>query len=293
MADHSRPWIGDALILASAVTFSTAGLFTGLVGVDGWTMLFWRGLFGGLFIAGFLAWRHGAGAFAGLRASGGVGLATCACSAIGTVCFIQALRHTSVAHVTIIYATAPFLAAALARLAFGERQRARTLTASLVALAGVTVTVGLSPGGGAWLGDALALAMTALIAAMMVLIRRFRELPMLPAASLSGFACALMALPLATPLAVTGGELLWLAVFGTVQFGLGLLLLTLGSRRMPGSRAALLGNAELPLAPPWVWIALGQAPPAASWWGGAIVALALAVEMRGSRRPRRVLAGAG
>ncbi|HZX83579.1 MAG TPA: hypothetical protein VFF19_08460, partial [Reyranella sp.] len=44
-------WQGTVLVLVSAFAFSTAGLFTRLVETDVWTMLFWRGLFGGLLIA--------------------------------------------------------------------------------------------------------------------------------------------------------------------------------------------------------------------------------------------------
>jgi len=34
------------------------GFFTRLIDTDVWTMLFWRGLFGGLFIAGYIVWRE-------------------------------------------------------------------------------------------------------------------------------------------------------------------------------------------------------------------------------------------
>src|SRR5260370_13135371 len=53
---------GVTLVVLSAFAFSTAGLFTRLIDTDVWTMLFWRGLFGGLFIAGYILLRHVAGA---------------------------------------------------------------------------------------------------------------------------------------------------------------------------------------------------------------------------------------
>ena len=104
------------------------------------------------------------------------------------------------------------------------------------------------------------------------------------ASALSAFACAVLVLPFAQPTSVKAGEFAWLAVFGSVQFGLGLLLLTLGSRLLDASRAALLGNIELPLAPLWVWLAFGQSPGLATWVGGGIVMLALAFDMATSQR---------
>lgn len=241
-------------------------------------------MFGGLFIAACVAWRHGRASLALLRAAGLPGLAAAACSTLGTICLLHALHLTTVADVTIICATAPFVAAGIAWLWLRERPGRATLCAAGLALGGVLVMTGGAAGSGRVAGNALALGMTVLIAAMMVIIRHHRALPMLPAASLSAFACAALALPFADPFRVTLPEFLGLAAFGAVQFGLGLLLLTLGSRLLPGPRAALLGNVELPLAPLWVWLAFGSVPPEGIWIGGAIVALDLEAGERARRR---------
>src|SRR5262245_20516476 len=92
LMDHraaARRGQGAALVLASAFAFSTAGLFTRLVETDVWTMLFWRGLFGGLLIAGYVVWRDGSGAVAALRRIGRPGLIAAACSTAATICFIN------------------------------------------------------------------------------------------------------------------------------------------------------------------------------------------------------------
>lgn len=39
------------LVTTSTLAFSTTGFFTRLITVDAWTILFWRGLFGALFLA--------------------------------------------------------------------------------------------------------------------------------------------------------------------------------------------------------------------------------------------------
>jgi drug/metabolite transporter (DMT)-like permease len=278
---------GVLLVTASAVAFSTAGLFTGLVQADAWTILFWRGLFGGLFIGGFVLQQHGRATLAAIRAMGRPGLVAGACSTAGTFCFIHALRLTSVAEVTVIFATAPFLAAALSWLWFRERQSPATLAASALALGGVLIMTGSAPASGHLAGNLLALAMTGLIAGMMVVMRRHRDHSMLPASSLSALACVILAWPFARPFDITGADLLWLALFGSMQFGLGLLLLTLGSRLLPGARTALFGNIELPLAPLWMWLAFGQQPSAAGRAGGGVVALALALDLLAGRATPR------
>jgi len=273
--DNSQSSLGVTLVVLSAFAFSLAGFFTRLIDTDVWTMLFWRGLFGGLFIAGYVVCRDGTGALAALRRIGVPGLVAAGCSAAATICFINALRQTTVADVLVINATAPFFAAALAWAWTGERERWTTLAASGVALLGVALSVGAAAGSGRLLGDVLALLMTVLISAMMVVVHRHRAVCMLPAASLSALLCALVAWPWADPASATGWNFVNLFLFGTTQFGLGLLLLTVGTRLISAPRSALIGALETPLAPALVWLAFAEVPSLATLVGGAIVLAAV------------------
>jgi len=155
------------------------------------------------------------------------------------------------------------------------RDRRATLLASGVALLGVVVMVVPTLGSGRLLGNALALAMTVLISAMMVVMRHHRDVCMLPAAALSAFLCALVVWPWASPAAVTTVDFGWLVLFGTTQFGLGQLLLTLGLRSVSATRSALIGALETPLAPALVWLVLGEVPAVMTCVGGAIVLAAV------------------
>src|SRR3977135_2839465 len=256
----SRSWRGVTLVVLSAFAFSTAGFFTRLIEVDVWTMLFWRGLFGGLFIAGYVAWQHGGAVIGAFRQMGWRGRVAAGCSTAATICFVNALRQTTVADVLVINATAPFMTAGLAWLWTGARERWTTLAASLVALLGVVVTVGAALSSGHLFGNFLALLMTILISTMMVVIRRHRDVSMLPAAARAAFLCPLVVWPWAEPASATGWNFFYLALFGTTQFGLGLLLLTTGTRLISATRSALVGALETPLAPALVWLAFDAGP---------------------------------
>jgi len=278
-------WLGTLLITASSVAFSTAGLFARLIDVDAWTMLFWRGLFGGLFVAFIIAWRERRGTKAAFLAIGADGLLVASCSALATVCFLNALTLTSVADVLVVGATAPFLTAALARLLIGERADRITLAASLVAVSGVAVMAGTALAEGRLLGDLLAFGMTAFLSLMMVILRKSRSIDMGPAMGLSAFLCALIVLPFAHPMAVNARDFGLLVLFGSVQFGLGLLLMALGSRLVPATRAALISVLDTPLAPLWVWLAMGEAPPIATLLGGSMVMAAVVGDIAIRRSP--------
>jgi drug/metabolite transporter (DMT)-like permease len=266
---------GIMLVLISSVAFSSAGYFTRVIHLDVWTMLFWRCLFGGLFIAACIAAHHRGKTLAAVRGLGIAGLLIALCSTVSTLCFINALRLTTVADVNVIFATAPFMAAGIAWAATRTRESYATLIASAVAVAGVAVMVDGAITDGHWLGDLLALVMTVLLAAMMVLIRHRPPGSSLPAASLSAFLAALAALPLAHPLQVSRYDLLLLLLFGVTQFGLGLLLLTLGTRLISATRAALLSALEMPFAIAWVWVGLGEVPTIPAMIGGTVVMAAI------------------
>jgi drug/metabolite transporter (DMT)-like permease len=270
---------GDLLILASAAAFSTAGFFTRLIQQDVWTVLFWRGVFGGLFIGGYIVWCHRGATLEAVRSIGRSGVATAVCSTAATICFVNALRLTTVAEVNIIFATAAFMAAAIGWVWTGAREPVLTFAASLSALVGVAIMFGAARLEGHIGGDLLAVAMTLLMAAMMVVIRHNRRVSMLPAACLSAFLSAIVVLPVAHPAAAFGPQFGWCVLFGTTQFGLGLLLLTLGTRRISAARAALISTLEVPLAGVWVWLAFGEVPSFAVLVGGLIVMLAVVANL--------------
>ena len=280
----SKTWLGTIILLASGVVYSTAGFFTRLIPVDAWTLLFWRGVFAGLFIAGIVAWRERGRVVQAWRAIGRDGLLIAACSALATTCFLNAMRLSTVADVMVIDAMIPFLTAGIAWLVLGEREDKVTLLATLAALAGVCVMAGPAIAGGRWQGDLLALAMALLMSTVLVLIRRNPSISMLPAVCLSAFLCAAIVAPFAHPLSVSSGELGLLALFGTLQFGLGLLLLVLGTPLVSATRGALLGVLQTPLGTLWVWLAFSETPSAATLIGGMIVLAAVLIDILAPHR---------
>lgn len=277
-------WLGTLLLAASAVAYSSAGFYTRLIEVDAWTMLFWRGLFAGLFLMGMVAVRERGRIVPAVRAIGRDGLLIALCSALATVCFLNALRLSTVADVMVIDATVPFVTAGLAWLILGEREDRVTLLATIAALIGVAVMAGPAIAGGRLLGDLLTFAMVVLMSMVLVLIRRNPGISMIPALALSAFLCALIVLPFAHPLSVNGANIGLLALFGVSQFGLGLLLLAVGTPLVSATRGALIGTLQTPLAPFWVWLAFSEAPAVATLVGGAIVMAAVVADVALPRR---------
>jgi drug/metabolite transporter (DMT)-like permease len=289
MDQHSK---GVLLITISAVAYSSAGFFTRLIQLDAWTMLFWRGLFAGLMILCIIVLQERGRAVAAMKAIGWPGMVAALCSTAATFFYLNALRRTSVADVAVLFATAPFVTAALGWLWLGVRESGSTLLAGLLVLLGVCVMMGGALTDGHLTGDLLAFGMTTCMAIMMLILRRQQHTPMLPAACLSALLCPLLAWPLASPLAVGTGDMFKLFLFGTTQFGLGLILLTLGGRWVSATENALINTLETPLAIAWVWLCFAETPSVTSISGGTIVVGAVAGHIWYHSRPSLAVAGA-
>ena len=272
MPEHSQRRVGIALVTAAAVAWSTAPFFTRLLPFDSWTILFWRGLFGGSFIVALLLTTQGRTVFRDIARMGVSGWLVAALSTLGMVAFIPALQLTSVANVAVINAVGPFVAAGLAWLWLRERVRAGTLAASLVAFAGVAIIVGNATAGSDLGGIGLACLMTLAIAAMTVAVRRYKQISMVAAAGMSNFLGSAVSVPFAKAIwATTGPDLLIFAAFGFLQVGMGLTLFVLGSRHLPSGQASLIATLETPLMPFWVWVAFQETPTARALVGGMLV----------------------
>ena len=124
---------GAALVVVSAVVFSTAGSFTNGVAADAWGVIFWRGLAAAGFTFAYLAMT---GALvAEIRCFGLPAILATVLMAMGTAAFIPAFKLSSVANVVLIYASAPFFAAGLSWIVVGEAPSRRSSSQALPRLA--------------------------------------------------------------------------------------------------------------------------------------------------------------
>ena len=119
------------------------------------------------------------------------------------------------------------------------------------------------------IGDLLALGMTALMALMMVIMRRHPDRPMtLAVGPVSCLQLVATGWVMGAQLDVPARELVLLAGFGVVHAA-ATVLLAEGVLRIRAAEAALLGALEAPLAPLWGWLILSEIPRMPTVGGGA------------------------
>jgi drug/metabolite transporter (DMT)-like permease len=281
---------GLLLVLAAGVLWSTLGLGVRLIEeATVWQILMYRSASLSLFLFIVIRLRSRENPFHQIRRIGypvlvaGLGLFVAYSGGI------YAIQSTSVANAMLLFATAPFMAAALGWLVLGEAVRRATWIAIIVALLGIGIMFADKSAGAALLGSLAAIWSALGFAVFTVALRWGKSGEMLPAVFLSGLMavgitaliCILTDLPLILSVR-DGGVAVGMGVF---QVGAGLILYTLGSRALPAAELTLLSLAEVLLGPVWVWLFMGETATLYTLLGGAVLLAAIAGNaLSGTRR---------
>jgi drug/metabolite transporter (DMT)-like permease len=275
---------GQAYVALAAVAWSTAGVMQRQLTLDTSTQAMGRAVFAGLALLAYVAVVDRGRVWDAFRSVGLAGVAVAVCVATASASFIAALNHTSVARVLFLLTIAPVLAALIARVTLGEPITRRTLLAMALAIAGVAVMLG-APSEASLAGDGLSLLCALSFAVMIVITRWKHDISMAPATCLSQVIVVVVFLPFATPSAIGGEDVFWLAALGIGQIGLGFALLTVGARLIPAAQVGLITLLEVVLGPLWVWLALDERPSTLTLVGGAIVIVAIVIQTRAAPAP--------
>ena len=196
--------------------------------------------------------------------------------ALGFIFYLLSLFNTSVANTVLVLSMGPFITALLGKIVLGERVTGVTILAMIAAIAGVVVMVSGGIHSGDINGIVYAFVAVLAFAVMIVTLRKMGpERNTMSAVSLAGFMAAAMCLPFITTLQISGHDLLMAFALGSVQVGLGFILITLGSRSVPAAQVPLLALGETALAPLWVWLVINETPARDTLIGGALVLAAV------------------
>ena len=273
---HPDPQYRRGVIMVSAATvvWSSAGVLARMVDIDPWTTLFWRSVYATIALSLYLLWRDGRAVPAGFARLGRAGVAMGVCFAVSMIAFIYGLSVTSVATALVFQAAAPLLAAALAFGFLGERVTRGKVAAIVVSFFGVLVIVGGAPDLGSLWAVAVSAACGLGYAITVVLARARPDVPTTEATVLALLIVGTTTAPFAM-MSVSGGQMALLALFGTFQMGLGLILFTTGVRLIPAADAGLLSVLETVLGPVVVWAAFDEQPGMNTLLGGGIVIAAV------------------
>ena len=264
---------------AGMLIISPDGLLLRLVGdVSTWNIIFYRSAFIALSLVIFLLLRERRDISAIWHNFGRAGWISTILMVASNLSFVAAITNTSVANTLVLVATMPFFSAILGWILIGETVKPRTWVSIGLAIGGIIIIFSGSLGGGNWTGDQLAAFTAFLLGLNLVVIRKAKERAVtMRALCMSGIIAALIALPMATPAAVTSVDMAYLMLMGLFIIPVSMVLFLSGARYAPVAEIALLALIETVLGPFWVWLGVGETPSTNALIGGGIVILAIVI----------------
>ena len=293
LSQHAKGLIITAL---GVLIISPDGLLTRLILVDHWTLIFWRTLFlsFGMWLIVNLTYPNRT--WQKYKSMGRGDAMMVLIYAMGTISFIVAITHTSVANTLIILSTTPLFAAFIGWIFLSEPIPVRTWCAILLVGIGIFVISSDSDNQASSLfGDLAAMSGAFFLATGFTVVRRFPAISIFPVISTSGLLTALIILPLAQPFSVTQSDMGYLLIMGIYMLPVATALMYLGPKYIPAPEVGLMLLLESILGPIWVWLALGEQPGIRTFIGGAIILSTLAINtawVLKSTRARKLSVGA-
>jgi len=262
---------GLLFALVAVVALGPDALIVRMLAMDHWTLLVWRGIFLAIGIYAVTFVRYRGDTVSTIKKTGRKGLLISLLFTGSTVCFINALTYTSVAHTLILVSASPVFAAILSRLFLGEKIKMRMIIVMTVVIAAICLMVFGDQGQrNSFFGDALASATSVFLAATFVATRHARNCDMTPSMALSGILTALIALPLAHSWGI-GSQSLALIILLSILLTLSFVMLMLAPRYIPAPEVSLMMPIETILGVVLVWWILGEVPSFQSIIGGSII----------------------
>lgn len=284
---------GTLLTGLGVLILSPDAMLIRLMTAEPMTIVFWRGV--GIFVMLSLmsVVRHRGRLVAYLRSVGPIGLLVSVLFAICQLGFVGGVATTNPAHVLVMVAATPLVAALASRLILGERIAPSTGIAIVAGLSGVAIMMSahLGGGGGQLSGDLIAAAVPLSLGIAFTLIRRLKVGDVWLLYAVSGLIVASVAAPFRSAEFLSGADVLWAGILVLIVVPVSFALITQGPRYITAAEVSLIMLLETVLGPIWVWLVVGIAPTIHALIGGSILLATLAMHawwrLSGSRRARK------
>ena len=191
------------------------------------------------------------------------------------IAFVVSMSITTVANVVFIISTQTMFLALFGYFYLKEKISLVSFFSILLAMGGITIMVGDSLSTSSFLGNIVALAIPINFSILVMIIRKNKNLDMVPAIFYSGIFSIIYGLILSESLVFTSHDILMGFYLGVPQLAFGFICITIGSRTTPSTTIGLLMLTETLFAPIWVWLFLNEIPPLSVIIGGCIIITAI------------------
>ena len=270
---------GPLLIFFGALSLSFGGLIVkSFEGSTLWQILFWRSLFFSLTVLAFLVISYKKKTFKAFKDSGLPGFFGGIILSFGFSGYVFAMYNTTVANTNFIISLQILFLAVFGYFFLKEKISAITLTSIILAMSGVLLMVGNSLTPGELSGNLAAFTMPITFAVLIIIVRKFPTVDMVPAQFVAGLCSCLIGFLLSTKIMISPHDIFLGFVAGCFQVGLGFIFITTGVRTTPSAMVGIIMLSESVLGPLWAFLFASERVPLFTIIGGGIILFAVLLQ---------------
>ena len=266
---------GPLLVFLGAVFLSFGGLIIkSFEGANLWQILFWRQFFFSLIVALYLLFTYKKNFFKSFYISGLPGFIGGLILALGFVAYVFSMYTTTVANTNFIITTETIFLALFGYFFLKEKINLITFISIILGMSGVLIILGSSlsiQSSEQFLGNIVAFIMPISFAVLVIVIRKYPNVDMVPAQFTAGIVAAIIGFFIAGQLSISIHDLFLALLAGFFQIGFGFILITVGSQTTPAAIVGVMMLTESVFGPLWAWLFINEAPPTAVIIGGCII----------------------
>ena len=270
---------GPLLIFFGALSLSFGGLIVkSFEGATLWQILFWRSLFFSLTVLTFLIITYKSKVLKSFYDSGLPGFIGGLILSIGFCGYVFAMYNTTVANTNFIISLQILFLAIFGFFFLKEKINLITLISIILAMSGVLLMVGNSLSPGELSGNLAAFTMPITFAVLIMIVRKFPSVDMVPAQFVAGISSCLIGLSLSPTIMISTHDIFLGFLAGFFQIGFGFIFITIGARTTPSAMVGIIMLSESVLGPIWAFLFVSEIPSLYGLIGGAIILFAVLLQ---------------
>tara|TARA_B100001057_G_scaffold481190_1_gene554920 strand:- start:2510 stop:3388 length:879 start_codon:yes stop_codon:yes gene_type:complete len=270
---------GPLLIFLGALSLSFGGLIVkSFEGANLWQILFWRSLFFSLTVLTFLIFSYKSKTLKSFYDSGLPGLIGGIVLSFGFCGYVFAMYNTTVANTNFIISLQILFLAIFGYIFLKEKINLATLISIILAMTGVFLMVGNSLTPGELSGNLAAFTMPITFAVLIIIVRKFPTVDMVPAQFVAGISSCLIGFTLSSTIMISFYDIFLGFLAGFFQVGFGFIFITIGARTTPSAIVGIIMLSESILGPLWAFFFVSERPSMYGLIGGAIILSAVLLQ---------------
>ena len=270
---------GPLLIFFGALSLSFGGLIVkSFEGATLWQILFWRSLFFSLTVLTFLIITYKSKVLKSFYNSGLPGFVGGLILSIGFCGYVFAMYNTTVANTNFIISLQILFLAIFGFFFLKEKINLSTLISIILAMSGVLLMVGNSLSPGELSGNLAAFTMPITFAILIMIVRKFPSVDMVPAQFVAGVSSCLIGLLLSQTIMISLHDIFLGFLAGFFQIGFGFIFITIGARTTPSAMVGIIMLSESVPGPIWAFLFVSERPSLYGLIGGAIILFAVLLQ---------------